>query len=77
MFCFFCGWLVEEAIFRGVVIEWPTSLHKRLKYLVKWKGYDIEESTWQSEKDLENAQECLDEYWDRAKRHGITRPSPN
>ncbi|KJF59924.1 uncharacterized protein CIMG_12588 [Coccidioides immitis RS] len=31
-------------------------------YLVKWKGFSIGESMWESEKNLENAQETLKNY---------------
>lgn len=32
------------------------------QYFVKWKGWGDEDSTWQSRKDLDNAQEIQDEY---------------
>jgi transposase InsO family protein len=33
-----------------------------IKYLVKWKGYEEDEATWQSVNDLQNAQDLIDEY---------------
>eukprot|EP00736_Rhodelphis_marinus_P011688 Rmarinus@m.20211 len=35
------------------------------RYLVHWKGYPVEERTWQSASDLVNAREKLDEFWRR------------
>ena len=34
----------------------------RTQYLVKWKGYNDEDNTWQDVEDLENAAEILAEY---------------
>jgi hypothetical protein len=49
-------WEVEDILakrmFRG---RYP-------QYLVKWKGYPVEASTWQSESDLENAAEIVREF---------------
>jgi hypothetical protein len=36
--------------------------HRRSEYLVKWKGYDKSEATWQTRDDLANAQTILDEF---------------
>ena len=36
--------------------------HKRPKYLVKWKGYPENESTWETEESLSNAQDTLSEF---------------
>jgi hypothetical protein len=33
-----------------------------LEYKVRWKGYPIEEATWQPEEDLDNAPEVMKEY---------------
>jgi len=35
------------------------------QYLVKWKGYPLWESTWEGEKNLENAQKKLGEFRER------------
>ena len=34
----------------------------KTQYLVKWKGYGDLENTWQTEQDLQKAQELLQEY---------------
>ena len=34
----------------------------RVKYLVKWDGYPIEQSTWEPEENLESVQTLLDEF---------------
>jgi len=31
----------------------------RLQYLVKWRGHDVSESTWQSKADVKNSQDVL------------------
>ncbi|KAG8929440.1 hypothetical protein FRC01_004339 [Tulasnella sp. 417] len=35
---------------------------RKLKYLIKWKGYDDSENTWQDASTLEHSQELVDEY---------------
>jgi len=35
------------------------------KYLVRWKGFTIENDTWEKEKDLENAKELVNEFEER------------
>ena len=34
-----------------------------LQYLVKWKGYDDTENSWEPEANLDNAQEAIDDYY--------------
>ena len=41
--------------------------HKGIQFLVKWKGYDDTENTWEPAENLEHAQELVDEYWQRKK----------
>ena len=36
--------------------------HKKPKYLVKWKGYPENESTWEMEENLSNSQDMLNEF---------------
>jgi hypothetical protein len=38
---------------------------KIIQYLVKWKGFDMSESSWQTEDDLVNAPEMIHEYEQR------------
>jgi transposase InsO family protein len=37
-------------------------IRRQRQYLVKWKGYDMYDSTWEPEENLENAREILNEY---------------
>jgi len=42
-------------------------LNKRIvqgkeKFLVRWKGYTVEEDTWEDRKNLENAKELVEEF---------------
>ena len=32
------------------------------KFLVRWKGYTVEEDTWESRENLENAKKLVDEF---------------
>lgn len=43
--------IVDSKMYRG-----------KLKYLVHWKGYPIEERTWEPIKNLSNSQEYIDEF---------------
>ena len=36
-----------------------------MKYLVYWKGFTVENSTWEKKEDLENVREVLDEFKER------------
>jgi hypothetical protein len=45
---------------------------RRLQYLVKWKGYDVSENTWQSATDLSNSPRLIDEFH----RQHPSRPHP-
>lgn len=56
-------WEVEE------VLDERTH-YKKKQYLVKWKGFEMEDSTWQTEKDLANAQTALRTYKKNRKAAG-------
>ncbi|EAS37420.3 uncharacterized protein CIMG_12626 [Coccidioides immitis RS] len=43
------------------ILDNKAHYHKR-HYLVKWKGFSIEKSTWEPEENLKNAQETLKDY---------------
>ena len=36
--------------------------HKKVKYLVHWEGYTHDDDTWEPIKNLDDAQECLEEF---------------
>ncbi|KAJ8472644.1 hypothetical protein ONZ45_g16577 [Pleurotus djamor] len=36
--------------------------YNRLEYLVKWKGYGVEDQSWEPRKNVENAQECIEAF---------------
>src|SRR5258706_3962732 len=38
---------------------------KNRQYHIKWKGY--EQTSWESEDNLQNARELIDDYWKRKK----------
>ena len=55
----------------GEVTEWEVEAilaergtGRRKRYLVKWKGFPMFESTWESEQNLENASEILRSFQD-------------
>ena len=39
----------------------------KLRYLVKWKGYDTSENTWEPESNLTHMEDLLSEYKERRK----------
>lgn len=38
---------------------------KERKFLVKWKGYDASESTWETKRQLKNSPQIMREYFQR------------
>ena len=49
-------------------------INGRFEYLIKWEGYTVNESTWESIKNLKNAKPLLEEY---DKAHSINIESEN
>jgi len=37
-------------------------VQRKEKFLVRWKGYIVEEDTWESKENLENAKELVEEF---------------
>jgi Chromo (CHRromatin Organisation MOdifier) domain len=50
----------EEYEVERIVAERPA--RKGKEYLIRWKGYDAADDTWQTERDLRNAPEVLTEW---------------
>ena len=42
---------------------------KGYSYLIRWKGYTANDDSWEPEKNLEHAEEVLENY---KERHGLT-----
>ena len=38
---------------------------KKIEYLIVWKGYPVQESTWEPEENVANASEKISEYYRR------------
>ena len=55
----------KPVIIKGEEVE--KIINKRMvrgreKFLVRWKGYTVEEDTWESRENLENAKELVEEF---------------
>ena len=51
----------EEYEVEAILTHW-TYKNRQTRYLVKWKGYDSSENTWEPESNLSNAEEELNDY---------------
>ncbi|CEL53165.1 Retrotransposable element Tf2 155 kDa protein type 1 OS=Schizosaccharomyces pombe (strain 972 / ATCC 24843) GN=Tf2-1 PE=4 SV=1 [Rhizoctonia solani AG-1 IB] len=60
----------EEYIVEGIMDSRETKKGK-WEYLVKWKGYGPEESTWEPRENLKNAQKFLSEYEKSLKKKAL------
>jgi hypothetical protein len=60
----------EEYIVEGIMDSRETKKGK-WEYLVKWKGYGPEESTWEPWENLKNAQKFLSEYEKSLKKKAL------
>ncbi|KAK5092906.1 M-phase phosphoprotein 8 [Exophiala xenobiotica] len=56
---------LDEAEYEVEQILHRRSRKKNIEYLVKWKGYDLAESTWEPKQNLTGSQEFIQEYEDR------------
>jgi hypothetical protein len=52
-------WLVER------ILDKRLFRNRQVQYLVKWKGYPMEEASWEPEAHVERSQELLREFEDR------------
>ena len=68
---------IVEAVINSKVVGRGT--RKSMMFLVKWKGYDDTENSWEPESNLDNAQEAIDDYYKahpKRKRYYSWTPSP-
>lgn len=42
--------------------EWARTNKRNLKYLVKWRGFEVEDGDWLSNKELKDCKQLVDEY---------------
>ena len=54
----------EEFEIEAILTHW-TYKNRKTRYLIKWKGYDTSENTWEPESNLSNAEEELNDYKSR------------
>jgi hypothetical protein len=66
--------LVDDQLEQEIEDILDERVHRRWKqYLVKWKGFPMEESEWKTEGELQHAKEILDEF---KLRHMTPAPCP-
>merc|ERR1712122_305425 len=46
----------------GTVVSKRDTEEGKVEYLVKWKGYDASDNTWEPVENLESSQELIDEF---------------
>lgn len=60
-------WIVEK------ILAWRLFRNRDLQYLVKWKGFPIEESTWEPISNLTGSQELIQEFEERSRNRPAQR----
>merc|ERR1712122_449377 len=55
----------------GTVVSKRDTEEGKVEYLVKWKGYDASDNTWEPVENLESSQELIDEFEGRTENAAV------